>query len=232
MGYYAGQTTQGTNSIAIGQNAGNTTQGASSIAIGSGAGTTNQGSNSIAIGQNAGSSSQPANSIVINASDSSLNSGTTGCYISPIGLTGSTANALVYNTTTKEVCYSSSKTFVIDHPIDDNKYLVHGCLEGPEAGVYYRGEGKIENNKFVTIELPDYVDKFSKKFTVHITPIFDESSDYLIPHRTGRVIDGKFNVYGSNGEFYWIVHGERASINVEPLKSSVDVKGNGPYKWI
>jgi hypothetical protein len=39
-------------------------------------------------------------------------------------------------------------------------------------------------------------------------------------------------VYGPNGDFYWLVYGERASINVEPFKSSVHVKGDGPYKWI
>ena len=29
-----------------------------------------------------------------------------------------------------------SKSFIIDHPTDPSKYLVHVCLEGPEAGVY------------------------------------------------------------------------------------------------
>ena len=36
-----------------------------------------------------------------------------------------------------------AKTFVIDHPDDENKYLVHVCLEGPEAGVYYRGKAEV-----------------------------------------------------------------------------------------
>ena len=30
---------------------------------------------------------------------------------------------------------NTAKTFVIDHPDDTSKYLVHGCLEGPEGGV-------------------------------------------------------------------------------------------------
>ena len=231
IGDSTGTSNQGAQSIAIGENAGNTDQGPNSIAIGTIAGNNNQGSNAIAIGNLAGQNNQPANSIIINASGSEINGVTGGCYVTPINLTGNTGNVLLYDTTTKEISYSA-KTFVIDHPIDDNKYLVHGCLEGPEAGVYYRGEGQIVNNKFVTIELPEYVDKFSKNFTIHITPIYDELNEILIPHRVGKIKDGKFNVYGSNGEFYWIVHGERSSIIIEPLKSSVEIKGNGPYKWI
>ena len=34
---------------------------------------------------------------------------------------------------------ASTKSFNIPHPIDDNKRLVYGCLEGPEHSVYNRG---------------------------------------------------------------------------------------------
>jgi hypothetical protein len=47
-----------------------------------------------------------------------------------------------------------------------------------------------------------------------------------------EIIDGVFNVYGENGGFYWLVHGKRLDLNVEPLKNAVDVKGIGPYKWL
>ena len=46
---------------------------------------------------------------------------------------------VMYDTATSELWYSGSnagsanKTFVIDHPDDSDKYLVHVCLEGPEA---------------------------------------------------------------------------------------------------
>jgi len=52
--------------------------------------------------------------------------------------------------------------------LHENKYLSHACLEGPEDGVYYRGEGKIEN-KSVEISLPDYVDALAHNFTVQLT---------------------------------------------------------------
>ena len=47
-----------------------------------------------------------------------------------------------------------------------------------------------------------------------------------------EVEDNQFNVYGTNCKFYWVVFGKRNDIIVEPLKSDVNVKGNGPYKWI
>jgi hypothetical protein len=39
-------------------------------------------------------------------------------------------------------------------------------------------------------------------------------------------------VYGDNCEFFWVVHGKRGTIDVEPLKTDVVVEGEGPYKWI
>ena len=127
-----------------------------------------------------------------------------------------------YNTTTK--------TFVIDHPDDKSKYLVHGCLEGPEAGVYYRGKDEIRDEKSVTIELPDYVKNIATELTIQITPIYDGKT--IKTFNVSEVEDNKFTVYGPNGKFYWIVHGKRLSISVEPLKEEVNVKGDGPYKWI
>jgi hypothetical protein len=137
----------------------------------------------------------------------------------------------VYDTTTFEVSYATSgtKTFVIDHPVSPDKYLVHACLEGPEAGVYYRGEGIIGNRE-VEITLPDYVKHFATNFSIQVTAIGDNNSFYT----TSRVNQdtGSFKVFGNPGEFFWHVYGKRQSIDVEPLKSQVNVKGSGPYKWL
>ena len=122
------------------------------------------------------------------------------------------------------------KSFIIDHPIDSNKYLVHECLEGPERGVYYRGEAIIpEGSSEITITLPEYVDKIAFNFSVHITPIYNGKIRNLY---SDRVVENKFTVYGEPGAFYWIVYGTRAIINPEPNKSNVKVDGSGPYKYI
>jgi hypothetical protein len=127
---------------------------------------------------------------------------------------------------------TGGKTFVIDHPIDKNKYLVHACLEGPESGVYYRGEGIISNNNFTTIELPNYVDKLASNFTVNITPIYHENAEENFNLKCSRVVNNKFNVYGKNCSFFWLVYGKRLPIEVEPYKKNTNVKGDGPYTWI
>jgi hypothetical protein len=117
-------------------------------------------------------------------------------------------------------------------------------LEGPEAGVYYRGQGTIQDksiqnkNKeegtplpFTTITLPDYASKLANEWTVHITPICD---GFKLKHfNAGKVKDNQFKVYGEEaGEFYWMAHGKRENIEVEPLVSTTQIQGTGPYKWI
>ena len=141
--------------------------------------------------------------------------------------------ALYYNLANKQILYDTaggsgaSKTFVIDHPLDPEKHLVHACLEGPEAGVYYRGKSSIENGEKVLVSLPDYAGVLAKNFTVQVTPILIANT-----YATSEVENGQFSVYGSNGSFFWTVIGERNSIVVEPFKKDVVLKGQGPYKWI
>lgn len=127
------------------------------------------------------------------------------------------------------------KTFVIDHPMDRNRFLVHACLEGPEAGVYYRGEGRISNGNCVVIELPYYADKIASNFTVQITPIYDANTNdkqLSLSLSCSRVYHNRFTVYGTNCEFFWVAVGKRAEIQVEPLKIATTVHGHGPYRWI
>jgi hypothetical protein len=161
-----------------------------------------------------------------------------GGYTSGLGITGA-KGSLYYNTAISGASglqvsdgstWRNVKSFVIDHPNEKEKYLVHGCLEGPEAGVYYRGEGKITNNESVEIELPDYVCDIAKNLTIQTSAIYDGTGLKL--YNTDFVVNNKFNVYGPNGKFYWIVHGSRGEIEVEPSKHKTIVKGNGPYKWI
>jgi hypothetical protein len=127
---------------------------------------------------------------------------------------------------------TGGKTFIIDHPTDAERYLVHGCLEGPEFGIYYRGIGVIEEGlESVGIQLPNYVDKIGVDFTVQITPIFS-GERRKEAHEVSEVQHGAFVVYGPPGRFFWHVYGKRSSLEVEPLRKDVEVKGSGPYRWM
>lgn len=160
--------------------------------------------------------------------------GATGPLPSFAAAPAGTYNLLMVDTGTN-IIYSSTvgspdtKTFVIDHPTNDNKYLVHACLEGPEAGVYYRGKGEITNNECVEIKLPHYVEKLACDFTVQITPIYGNK---IVTLNSSEIENNAFKVYGENSKFHWTVYGNRHNINVEPDKDTVNIKGDGPYLYI
>ena len=232
LGTECGFTNQGSYSVAIGTECGFTNQGIYSVAIGYQAGQTGQGDYSISIGYQAGNYNQSARSIILNADNTELNAPNKAFYVHPIRNQNLT-NALVYNTLTYEISYATTgtKTFVIDHPNDKNKYLVHACLEGPESGVYYRGKGEIINNSSVNVKLPDYVSKFATDLSVQITPIYNDKVK-IYNLSVSEIQNNFFTVHGNNCKFFWTVYGNRNNIEVEPNKKDVNVKGDGPYKWI
>jgi len=223
----SGQTLLKTSLFRIGEEAGAINQNTSAIAIGYQAGMTNQGASSICIG--AFSSSTFPNSIVLNATGSPLVADSSNAlFIKPLDISTGFSNFLVYDTTSGKISYNtkSAKTFVIDNPIHNDKYLVHSCLEGSEAGVYYRGESKIINNNYVEIQLPSYCTTFTN-FTTHLTPI-----DKRIKLYATKVQDSTFKVYGENCEFYWYVFATREVINTEIIKNDYDIIGDGPYRFV
>ena len=114
------------------------------------------------------------------------------------------------------------KSFTIQHPTIANRWLRHGCLEGPEGGVYYRGKGEAP----ATIRLPDYATHIASDFTVQVTPIGTPrlmSVSEVSP-------EGTFRVYGE-GRFHWTAIGERVALDPEPLKTDVRIHSMGPYSW-
>ena len=131
------------------------------------------------------------------------------------------------------------KTFVIDHPLEQSKYLIHGTLEGPEASVFYRGSSQLVNGK-AEINLPDYFEALTHKEgrTIVLTNI--DGFDKLMVKKIGqdKIVQGKFYVVSDNPEssqeFDWEVKAIRkdvAPLVVEPDKSDYEVTGHGPYTY-
>jgi hypothetical protein len=128
---------------------------------------------------------------------------------------------------------TGAKTFVIDHPTKEDHYLVHACVEGPEAGVYYRGQATI-CERSVTVSLPDYVDRLATNFTVHLTPIATDDEQW-IHVKTTDVFQNRFTIYASAPcDVHWMVFGTRRDVPlaVEVKKEQMTVRGDGPYTWI
>ncbi len=154
----------------------------------------------------------------------------TGTFPTPTVSTNDTLPGITYDTSLNQWHYNTAKAFIIDHPHNNEKYLVHTCLEGPEVGVYYRGKSEVLNGNYVEIKLPDYVTEWASDFTVNVTGIYDGK---IKVYNSSDVDEkGIFTVYGENGKFNWVAIGKRGDINSEPSKSEVTIKGDGPYKWI
>ena len=133
---------------------------------------------------------------------------------------GTSAGASIYQRTGQNEY--TAKSFTIQHPTINNRWLRHGCLEGPEGGVYYRGKGEAPT----TIQLPDYATHIASDFTVQVTPIGSPrmmSASEVSP-------EGTFRVYGE-GKFHWNAIGERVALDPEPLKTDVTIHSVGPYSW-
>ncbi|GHJ53650.1 hypothetical protein Nm8I071_29570 [Nonomuraea sp. TT08I-71] len=122
------------------------------------------------------------------------------------------------------VIKGKSKQFAIDHPLDppdatDRRQLIHAALEGPENGVYYRGEGRLENGA-ATVELPAYFEALTRTEgrTVQLTPVF-EDDEPVSALAAGRIRDGAFRVRTVDGSpashaFCWQVTAIRADLEV------------------
>ena len=198
----------------------------------------------------------PTGSVGVTGNDGATGinfTGPTGASFPTVfGPTGATTDpTLLYNSDTTYLSYGvgitgvPAKTFVIEHPLHTNKYLVHACLEGPEAGVYYRGRGRIDANcvdtNCVVIALADYVDQLASDFTVIVTPRLETTMHATTMHdgtfptlMATRVVQGSFTVYSDivPCAFDYVVFGKRHAISTEPAKATAVVKGKGPYKWL
>ena len=114
IGFDAGNGLQGNTAVAIGTHAGYAGQGGDAVALGFGAGEFTQGLQAVAIGAYAGQTSQAANTIILNASGSAVDgvaAQTNSFYVAPIRTTAN-GTPLMYNSTTKEITYSTVLEFV------------------------------------------------------------------------------------------------------------------------
>lgn len=141
-----------------------------------------------------------------------------------------------------QIWHSSSqvfKTFIIDHPLDHQKYLVHATLEGPEGGVYYRGTARLNKGR-AEVHLPHYFESltFQKDRTITLTNINGFDRIAVETFEGMKIKDGVFVVVSENPEstqeFDWEVKAVRADIprlNPEPEKQEIKVSGFGPYTF-
>lgn len=143
---------------------------------------------------------------------------------------------------------SNVKNFVIDHPVlkkKDTNYLVHACLEGPEAAVFYRGEVQLQRG-IAVVKLPDYFTDLCDETTatVQLTPVIKPCQcDRTAPVNPActPIVNGEFTIMAAGGYVhddawvYWRVEATRKDVpqfEVEPSKAEYAVGGDGPYTYL
>jgi hypothetical protein len=69
---------------------------------------------------------------------------------------------------------TGTKSFIEPHPTDSSKVIKYVSIEGPEAGVYFRGKGRFVHGVAV-VDVPDYFSMVATEegLSVHVTPIGD-----------------------------------------------------------
>lgn len=131
------------------------------------------------------------------------------------------------------------KSFVIDHPDDDERWLVHACTESPVAAVEDAGEVWVPHGGgAATVVLPHYWPGLvvPGTTTVQLT-VIDEGQVVLPQAAAGRVRDGRFTVRTDSAwpvRVAWHVRGERRGtrFETEPLRRNYDARGDGPYRYL
>jgi len=117
-----------------------------------------------------------------------------------------TTLSITGNTTITGSLTAASKSFDIPHPTKEGFRLRYGVLEGPEHGVYFRG-----NTQSNTILLPEYWDSLVDKnsLSVQLTSIGKSINHYVIEIKDNQIIIGS-----DTGEInaYFLIQAERIDV--------------------
>ncbi|MDX3100437.1 phage tail protein [Nonomuraea angiospora] len=124
------------------------------------------------------------------------------------------------------------KTFIIDHPSDSARYLVHATTESPVNGTEYWGEVQLDEDGTVEVELPAY---FEDLTSADGRAVFLSCRDVPDGVSATYPVDGRFTISGTPGRrVFWLVKAARKDVPplmVEPLRTEVDIHGSGPYRF-
>ncbi len=110
-----------------------------------------------------------------------------------------------------DISTSGSKNFQIPHPSKPGYDLIHASVEGPESGVFYRGEAELSNGHAL-VKLPDYFEALTRKESRTVQLTAKGPKPFLLSYTD--IVNGEFQVYGTqpNGFFSWEVKAIRADI--------------------
>lgn len=127
----------------------------------------------------------------------------------------------------------TSKTFIIDHPDDRRRYLIHATTESPHNGVEYWGDTTLDGAGRAVVELPHYFESLTRSDGRVV--LTTSSGDTAALTSASYPEHGTFTIFGAAGQrVAWLVKAIRRDVPpvlVEPLRSEVYVRGDGPYRY-
>ena len=103
--------------------------------------------------------------------------------------------------------FADVKSFRIPNPNDAGTDITYACIEGPEAGCYIRGTGRLEQGRG-SISLPDHFRAVARaeEMTVHLTPLSPRSHGLAVVEKSlGRVVVRELAEGTGNYRFDWLV---------------------------
>lgn len=140
----------------------------------------------------------------------------TSTTIDSLGNVGIGTTSPGFNLEVNGTFAATTKSFVIPHPTRVGWKLRYGSLEGPENGIYIRGECNTE-----VIELPDYwrllVDESS--ITVQLTSIGKYQTLFVESIENNSVKIGRgwlMKLFGIKPRFFYTVTANRKDVKFEP----------------
>lgn len=128
---------------------------------------------------------------------------------------------------------SSLKSFIIDHPTDPDRYLIHACTESPQPGVEYWGDVVLDGNGQAVVELPEYFEALTRPDGRYVS--VNTCSDEIRNASATYPQNGRFTIHGAPGaRVTWLVKAIRADAGhmlIEPRRDQITVHGDGPYRY-
>jgi hypothetical protein len=109
---------------------------------------------------------------------------------------------------------ATTKSFDIVHPTVSGKRLVYASLEGPENGVYYRGQG--DNNE---INLPHYWSGLvhEDSLTVNLTAVGKRKDGKIRNYSVDQIGHNKVYIYTDSDDniynYYYTIFAERKDVS-------------------
>jgi hypothetical protein len=119
--------------------------------------------------------------------------------------------------TANDLTVSGTKSFVEPHASDPTKVIKYVALEGPEAGTYFRGQGRFQRG-LATIEIPSNFRTVTdpESLSVQITPIGEMATVAVLGINPERIaVKGSRDV-----PFFYLVQGVRKAFrDFQPVQA-------------